>query len=120
MIRKSSSSLKVAFAAAGLALLNTAPSTAGGYCSDLRLTCENGHSYPICPIAVSEEGELVTGHLVLGRGRGIHVRLAPMGVGYRYIGRGVWFDGLRGDAVLFLQKDVPIACNVVSGALAAN
>ena len=114
------SPLKVTFAAAILALLSTGPSSAGGYCSDLRLSCENGHSYPICPIAVSEEGELVTGHLVLGRGRGIHVRLAPMGVGYRYIGRGVWFDGLRGDAVLFLRKDVPIACNVVSGAMAAN
>ena len=88
---------------------------AGGYCSDLRLSCENGRKYPICPIAVSEEGELVTGHLVLGRGRGIHVRLAPMGVGYRYIGRGVWFDGLRGDAVLFLQKDVPMPCIVEAG-----
>jgi hypothetical protein len=120
MIHKSSSWLKVTLTAAGLALLSTAPSSAGGYCSDLRLTCENGHSYPICPIAVSEEGELVTAHLALGRGRGIHVRLAPMGVGYRYIGRGVWFDGLRGDAVLFLRKDVPIACNVVSGPVAVN
>jgi hypothetical protein len=85
---------------------------AGGYCSDLRLTCENGQSYPICPIAVSERGELVTAHLALGRGHGVHVRLVPMGVGYRYIGPGVWFDGLRGDATLFLGKDNPIACTV--------
>ena len=88
---------------------------AGGYCSDLRLACENGHRYPICPIAVSEAGELVTGYLRLGPNRGVHVRLAPMGVGYRYIGRGVWFDGLRGDAALFLHKDRAIACTVEAG-----
>ena len=87
---------------------------AGGYCSDLRLACDNGRSYPICPIAVSERGELVTAYLALGRGRGIHVRLVPMGIGYRYIGRGVWFDGLRGDAALFLDKKNPIACTVES------
>lgn len=90
------------------------PSVAGGFCSDLRLTCENGHSYPLCPISVSDRGELVTAHLALGPGRGVHVRLAPMGVGYRYIGRGVWFDGLRGDATLFLGKDRAIACTVQS------
>ena len=57
--------------------------------------------------------ELVTGHLSLGPGRrGVHVRLVPMGVGYRYIGRGVWFDGLRADATLFLGKDRAISCAV--------
>jgi len=95
-------------------LLSSRHSVAGGYCSELRLTCENGHSYPICPIAVSDQGELVTAHLALGPGRGVHVRLVPMGVGYRYIGRGVWFDGLRGDATLFLGKDRAIACAVVA------
>ena len=115
MTNTNASRLKVAFAIVVFALLGTGQSLAGGYCSDMRLNCENGRAYPICPIAVSEEGELVTGHLVLGRGRGIHVRLAPMGVGYRYIGRGVWFDGLRGDAVLFLRKDSPIACTVEVG-----
>lgn len=104
-----------AIAAAMLGLsLSPDNSSAGGYCSDLRLTCENGRSYPICPIAVSERGELVTAHLALGRGHGVHVRLVPMGVGYRYIGPGVWFDGLRGDAMLFLDKDNPIACTVES------
>ena len=97
----------------GIGLLAPQPSQAGGVCSGLRLTCENGHSYPLCPIAVSEEGELVTGHLSLGPGRrGVHVRLVPMGVGYRYIGRGVWFDGLRGDATLFLGKDRAVSCAV--------
>ena len=46
-------------------LLSSRHSVAGGYCSELRLTCENGHSYPICPIAVSDQGELVTWHTSL-------------------------------------------------------
>jgi hypothetical protein len=33
-------------------------------------------------------------------------------VGYRYIGRGVWFDGLRGDATLFLDKGRAVSCAV--------
>jgi hypothetical protein len=107
--------LRAAAFGVALTVLGTSPGMAGGYCSDLRLSCENGHAYPICPIAVSEEGELVTANLVLGRGRGIHVRLVPMGLGYRYIGKGVWFDGLRGDAYLFLTKDNPIACTVQAG-----
>ena len=116
MISNISPYLRALFAAALATFTFLSPSSgnAGGYCSDLGLACENGHFYPICPIAVSGEGELVSAHLALGRGRGIHVRLVPMGVGYRYIGRGVWFDGLRGDAVLFLRKDMPIACTVQS------
>jgi hypothetical protein len=86
---------------------------AGGTCAGLTLSCENGRSYPLCPIAVSIEGEIVTGRLGLSPGRGVHVRLVPMGVGYRYIGRNVWFDGVRGDAVLYLGKHRAVACNVV-------
>jgi hypothetical protein len=93
-------------------LFNPERSLAGGYCSELRLACENGRNYPICPIAVSETGELVTANLSLGPGRGVHVRLVPMGVGYRYIGRGIWFDGLRGDATLFFGKNNAVACTV--------
>ena len=85
---------------------------ASGLCSYLRLSCENGWNYPICPIAVSNEGELVTGQLVLGRGRGIHIRLVPMGDGYRYIGRGIWFDGLFSQAALTLNKNTTVACTV--------
>src|SRR4026209_620361 len=95
-----------------VSLCGAQQSFAGGYCSELCLTCENGRSYPICPIAVSERGELVTAHLALGAGRGVHVRLVPMGAGYRYIGRGIWFDGLRGDATLFFGKDRAVACTV--------
>ena len=87
---------------------------AGGTCAGLILSCENGRSYPLCPIAVSIEGEIVTGRLGLSPGRGVHVRLVPMGVGYRYIGRNVWFDGVRGDAVLYLGKNRAVACTVQS------
>jgi hypothetical protein len=97
-----------------LPLLGATPQAqAGGACAALTLSCENGRSYPLCPIAVSIEGEIVTGRLGLGAGRGAHVRLVPMGVGYRYIGRGVWFDGIRNDAVLYLSKSRAVTCTVV-------
>jgi hypothetical protein len=91
-----------------------APAKAGGYCSEMALTCENGRTYPLCPIAVSDEGELVTGHLVLAPGHGVHVRLMPLGNGYRYAGRGVWFDGIRQDATLFFgMHRPPVQCTVM-------
>ena len=53
------------------------------------LSCENGRDYPLHPLAVSREFDLVTGYLlVTGHGRGVHMRLIPMGSGYRYAGRG--------------------------------
>ena len=88
---------------------------AGGACPALTLSCENGRSYPLCPIAVSIEGEIVTARLGLSPGRGVHVRLVPMGVGYRYIGRNVSFDGVRGDAVLYLGQYRALACTVHGG-----
>jgi hypothetical protein len=98
---------------AALSLLGPMPDAfAGGTCAGLTLTCENGRSYPLCPIAVSIEGEIVTGRLGLSPGRGVHVRLVPMGVGYRYIGRNIWFDGVRSDAVLYLGKYRAVACTV--------
>jgi hypothetical protein len=87
--------------------------SAGGVCAGLTLSCENGRSYPLCPIAISDEGEIVTGRLGLGPRQGVHVRLVPMGVGYRYIGRSVWFDGVRSDAVLYFGPHRPVACTVV-------
>jgi hypothetical protein len=102
-------------ACAALSLFTPEHASAGGLCSELRLTCENGRTYPLCPIAVSELGEVVTARLALAPGHGVHVRLVPMGVGYRYIGHGVWFDGLRGDATLFLGKDNALACTVEPG-----
>jgi hypothetical protein len=89
------------------------PASAGGTCAGMTLSCENGRSYPLCPIAVTDEGEIVTGRLGLGPRQGVHVRLVPMGVGYRYIGRSVWFDGVRSDAVLYFGKSHAVACTVV-------
>lgn len=86
---------------------------AGGYCADMALTCENGRTYPLCPIAVSDEGEIVTARLVLGAGRGLHVRLMPLGIGYRYAGRGVWFDGVRQNATLNFGMHSAVQCTVV-------
>src|SRR5262245_1792303 len=90
---------------------------AGGlYASaNLWLSCENGSRYPIRPIAVSDEGDLVTAQLGLGRRGGLHVRLIPMGHGYRYAGRGLWFDGWRESVYLYRSKYRPIACIVVGG-----
>ena len=96
--------------AADLGLQVSGPA-AVGRCSEVALTCENGRAYPICPIAVSVVGEVVTA--TLGGYPGSYVRLVPMGVGYRYAGRGVWFDGFRNEAVLNLGKSQQIACSVV-------
>jgi hypothetical protein len=78
------------------------------------LSCENGRNYPIRPIAISRDDDLVTGYLVLtGRGHGVHLRLVPMGVGYRYAGPGIWFDGLRGEAVLNWGRRDAVPCTVM-------
>ena len=87
------------------------PVLAGGVCGGVTLACENGQSYPLCPIAVSIEGEIVTGQLRV-QGRGVHMRLVPMGVGYRYIGRNIWFDGVRSNAILYFGVHRPVACIV--------
>jgi hypothetical protein len=85
---------------------------AKGTCSDIVLTCENGREYPICPIAVSVAGELVTGTLYTAPHRATYVRLVPMGVGYRYAGKGIWLDGLRGNALLNFGNHSSVACTV--------
>jgi hypothetical protein len=78
------------------------------------LACENGRNYPIRPLAISREGDLVTGYLLwAGRGHAVHLRLVPMGVGYRYAGPGVWFDGLRNAAVLDWGTRNEVPCTVV-------
>jgi guanyl-specific ribonuclease Sa len=79
------------------------------------LSCENGSHYAIRPTAVSIEGDLVAGYLVKRQGQGIHVRLIPMGAGYRYAGRGVWFDGWRETVYLYVSKYRSIACTVDGG-----
>jgi hypothetical protein len=101
-----------------LALALAAPqaqASGGGYCSEIQISCENGQVYPLCPIAVSDAGEIVTARLLLSPTHGVHVRHVPMGVGYRYIGRGIWLDGARGEAILFFGKNRPLACSVQRG-----
>src|SRR3954451_2454131 len=50
-----------------------------GSCTEIVFTCENGHTYPLCPIAVSVVGEVVTASLYTDRGS-THVRMIPMGL----------------------------------------
>jgi hypothetical protein len=84
-----------------------------GYASSMRLACENGREYPIRAVAVSDLGDLVSGYLVTAPRHNVHIRLVPMGDGYRYAGRGVWFDGLRDSAVLTFQSAGSVPCVVM-------
>lgn len=86
-------------------------SSGRGGCSEIVFVCENGQQYPLCPIAVSVVGEVVTASLHTPRGA-THVRLVPMGVGYRYAGRGVWLDGFRQNALLNFGKHAQVACTI--------
>ena len=95
-------------AAADLGLMTSGP--VGG-CSEIVFVCENGQQYPLCPIAVSVVGEVVTASLFTGR-HAAHVRLVPMGVGYRYAGRGIWLDGFRENALLNFGKHSQVACTI--------
>jgi hypothetical protein len=97
-------------AAADLGLMTSGPGAIGS-CSEIVFICENGQQYPLCPIAVSVVGEVVTGSLFTGR-HATHVRLIPMGVGYRYAGRGIWLDGFRENALLNFGKHNQIACTI--------
>ena len=80
--------------------------------NDLRLSCENGRNYVIRTRGVSRVGELVTGTMSPSRRSGIYMRLIPMGDGYRYAGRGIWLDGKRDQAELWLGKHHSVACTV--------
>jgi len=97
--------------AADLGLMTSGPGAIGS-CSEIVFTCENGRQYPLCPIAVSVVGEVVTASLHTGHRGGTHVRLIPMGLGYRYAGRGVWLDGFRENALLNFGKHSQIACTI--------
>jgi hypothetical protein len=98
-----------------LVLLAAPQAFAGAHRPDFVAACENGHSYPIRAIAVSDQGELVTGDLFTGRHRAAHIRLIPVGFGYRYAASGLWLDGWRSDADLNFGKHRSIAYTVVSG-----
>jgi hypothetical protein len=78
----------------------------------LSLACSNGRTYGLSPRAVAVDGDLVTGFLRLSPRRAVHVRLIPMGDGYRYAGKGIWLDGIRGDARLHFGKHRSVDCSV--------
>lgn len=78
------------------------------------LACENGRNYPLQPIAVSRDYDLVAGYLLnTGTGHAVHLTLVPMGNGYRYAGPGIWFDGVRGDAVMNWGRPDAVPCKVL-------
>lgn len=76
------------------------------------VACENGANYTLQSGRVTYGGDVVTGRFYFSPHRAIAVRLIPMGIGYRYAGKGIWLDGVRNRALLFLHKNRPIACNV--------
>jgi hypothetical protein len=103
---------RVASAGVALALFAGLPAAAGELRGEAVIACENGHSYPLVPIAVSDAGDIVTARLYTTPRHGVHVRLIPMGEGYRYAGAGVWLDGIRTKGVLNFDKAVAVACEV--------
>jgi hypothetical protein len=86
------------------------PRAGAAVCNPIRLACENARSYGLCPIGVTDVGELVTGTLT---SPGPHyVREIPMRDGYRYAGRGIWFDGKGTAGRLFFGPTRSVACIV--------
>lgn len=85
---------------------------APGYGGRFVLTCENGANYPFLARSISEIGEVVTGYIGIGR-RPVHVRLIPMGDGYRYAGYNLWFDGKDDVAILYFGKTSAVRCTIV-------
>jgi hypothetical protein len=86
------------------------PRPSAALCNPIRLACENARSYGLCPIGVTDVGELVTGTLT---SPGPHyVREIPMRDGYRYAGRGIWFDGKGTQGRLFFGHTRSVACTV--------
>ena len=83
--------------------------SAAAYCKTITLVCENARTYGLCPIGITDVGELVTARLTPGP---TYVRLIPMGNGYRYAGRGIWFDGKGDVGRLFFGHHHSVACAV--------
>ncbi|KQW23077.1 hypothetical protein ASC80_07110 [Afipia sp. Root123D2] len=76
------------------------------------VACENGANYLLRSGRTTSSGDVVTGQFFLSPRRAVHVRLIPMGDGYRYAGRGLWLDGIRDQAFLYLHKNRPVSCHV--------
>ena len=78
-------------------------------CSPITLSCENARTYGLCPIGVTDVGEVVTGTLSPAPH---YVREIPMRNGYRYAGKGMWFDGKGAEGRLFFGPYRSVACTV--------
>lgn len=76
------------------------------------IACANGANYVLESGPVANPGDVVTARLYLTPHHGVPVRLIPMGDGYRYAGRGVWLDGIREHALIYLHKYEPTPCVV--------
>jgi len=98
--------------AGALTVLAATSASAGAGFGGTAISCENGRTYPLVPVAVSNAGDIVTARLYTAPHRAVAVRLIPMGSGYRYAGSGVWLDGIRGQAVLNFGKSTAIACEI--------
>ena len=108
MIRSVCTLALLAFSAAAASL----PAVAGPLAATTTISCENGRTYALVPTAISDAGDIVTARLYTTPRHGVAVRLIPMGEGYRYAGRGIWLDGIRGQAMLNFGKSVATACEV--------
>jgi len=80
--------------------------------AEFAIDCQNGATYRLSSGPVTFPGDIVTARLRLSPRHALPVRLIPMGVGYRYAGRGVWLDGVRDHALLYRSKYHPLACVV--------
>lgn len=103
----------------GLAALPLLAGTASqGNAQDLvpgasfQISCDNGQNYVLKSPSSLFPGDAVTAQLHLGPHHVVPMRLIPMGDGYRYAGSGVWLDGIREHALLYLSKYQPMACLV--------
>lgn len=74
------------------------------------INCKDGASYVLRSGPVTVPGDVVTASLFLTERHAVPVRLIPMGMGYRYAGRGVWLDGIREHAQLYRTKYAPVPC----------
>lgn len=103
-------------AAAAMTIVAAAPAAeAGGLvgaAGRFVVACENGANYRLDAAATTVFGEVVTGRLHLSPHRAIHVRLIPMGDGYRYAAPGIWLEGFRDQAQLVRQKGAALNCSV--------
>jgi hypothetical protein len=113
MVRGSHARLTLAALLLPLALSATAQAAEYTQGEKMWLACENGRNYPIRPVGVSRDNDLVTGYFVWSAHGIVRLRLVPMGVGYRYTGGGIWFDGLRDQAVLNWGRADAVPCKVM-------